>query len=352
MIAAFGMKANMEMSRARVLVVEDFVSLRRFICSTLAKNPGLQVIGEASDGIEAVRKAEELQPDLILLDIGLPSLDGIEAARRIRKLSPASRIVFVSQESSADIVQEAFRTGAMGYVVKTRAGSELLDAVEAVLHGRQFVSSAASSDFACTTDRQTLNPHREKAVPGLVPRQAPVTRNHKVQFYSDDESFLSGFTRFIAAALDAGNAVIVIATESHRNRLFERLEAKGLNVEAAVEQGSYVPLDVVDTLATFMVNDLPDPARFQKATGDLLDAAFKATKGKPPRVSACGECAPFLLAQGKEDAAIRLEHLWDEIARTYDVDILCGYVLESPQREQESHFYERICAEHSVVHSQ
>jgi DNA-binding NarL/FixJ family response regulator len=342
----------MGMALVRVLVAEDFVFFRQFICSMLGKNPRLQVIGEVSDGADAVRKAEELQPDLILLDIGLPSLDGIKAARRIRKLSPASRIVFVSQESSADVVQEAFRTGAMGYVVKTHAGSELLDAVEAVLHGRRFVSSGVSGDFDHTADWQTLDPDRKSAVPWLVPRQVRVTRNHEVQFSSDDESFLSGFTRFITTALDAGNAVIVIATESHRNRLIERLEAQGLNVEAAIEQGSYVPLDVGDTLGTFMVNDLPDPDRFRKATGDLLDAAVKAAKGKRTRVSACGECAPFLRAQGKSDAAIRLEHLWDEIARTYDVDILCGYVMESPESEQKSHFYERICAEHSVVHSQ
>jgi DNA-binding NarL/FixJ family response regulator len=342
----------MGMSLVRVLVVEDFVPFRRLICSMLAKNPRLQVIGEASDGMDAVRKAEELQPDLILLDIGLPTLVGIEAARRIRKVSPASRIVFVSQESSADVVQEAFRIGAMGYVVKTHAGSELLEAVEAVLHGRRFVSSGVSGDFDHTPDWQALDPDRKSSVPWLVPRQVRVTHNHEVEFSSDEESLLNGFTRFVTTALDAGNAVIVIATESHRKRLIERLEAQGLNVEAAIEQGSYFPLDVGDTLATFMVNDLPDPDRFQKTTGDLLEAAIKAAKGKPPRVSACGECAPFLWAQGKADAAIRLEHLWDEIARTYDVDILCGYVMDSLQREQESHFYETICAEHSVVHSQ
>ena len=106
-------------SIVRVLVVEDYEPFRRFVCSTLGKRPELQVIGEASDGLEAVQKAEELQPDLILLDVGLPSLSGIEAARRIRKLSPKSKILFVSQESSADVVQEALRIGALGYVAKT-----------------------------------------------------------------------------------------------------------------------------------------------------------------------------------------------------------------------------------------
>jgi DNA-binding NarL/FixJ family response regulator len=112
-------------------VVDDYEPFRRIVCSLL----------EGSDGLEAVQKAEELRPDLILLDIGLPTLNGIEAARRIRKLSPESKILFVSQESSADMVQEAFRSGALGYVAKTDAGSELLTAVNAVLRGETFASS-------------------------------------------------------------------------------------------------------------------------------------------------------------------------------------------------------------------
>jgi DNA-binding NarL/FixJ family response regulator len=129
------------MSSVRILVVDDFEPFRRFIISTLRKAPELLVIGSASDGLEAVQKAEKLRPDLILLDIGLPTQSGIEAARQIRKLAPDSKIIFVSQESSADVVQEALRLGALGYVIKTCAGSELLAAVEAVLRNEQFVSS-------------------------------------------------------------------------------------------------------------------------------------------------------------------------------------------------------------------
>jgi DNA-binding NarL/FixJ family response regulator len=128
----------------RVLVVEDFEPFRRFIHTTLQETE-LLVVGEASDGIEAVQKAEELQPDLILLDIGLPFLNGIEAARRIRKLSPESKIVFVSQESSADVIEEAMNSGAMGYVIKAHAASELLAAMEAAGQGRKFVSGNGSS---------------------------------------------------------------------------------------------------------------------------------------------------------------------------------------------------------------
>ena len=135
----------MERPQVRVLVVEDYEAFRSFVCSTLSKKPGLQIIGEASNGLEAVHKAEELQPDLILLDLGLPILNGIEAARRIRKLAPESKILFVSQESSADVVQEALATGAGGYVVKTDVVSKLLEGVNTVLRGEMFVSRSSRS---------------------------------------------------------------------------------------------------------------------------------------------------------------------------------------------------------------
>ena len=134
----------------RVLAVDDFEPFRVWVRSTLEQLPALQVIGEAWDGMEAVQKAAALLPDLILLDIGLPTLNGIEAARRIRRLSPASQILFVTQNISADLAEEALRLGAAGYVVKSDAASDLLPAVEAVLAGRQFVSARlAARELPC-----------------------------------------------------------------------------------------------------------------------------------------------------------------------------------------------------------
>jgi DNA-binding NarL/FixJ family response regulator len=117
-------------SLVSVLVVEDFITFRSLICSTLASRVNLQVICEAGDGLEAVQKAKELRPDLILLDIGLPTLDGISAAREICKFAK-SKIIFVTQESDADLIQEALALGAWGYVVKARASTDLLHVLTA-----------------------------------------------------------------------------------------------------------------------------------------------------------------------------------------------------------------------------
>jgi DNA-binding NarL/FixJ family response regulator len=131
-------------SSIRILVVDDFEPLRQEICSILQTRPELRVVAEVGDGLEAVQKAQELKPDLILLDIGLPTLNGLQAAKRIRQVAPDAAIIFVTQQRDKDLVKAALSTGARGYVLKTDAGRELLPAVDAVLRGDHFVSPGVS----------------------------------------------------------------------------------------------------------------------------------------------------------------------------------------------------------------
>jgi hypothetical protein len=125
-----------------------------------------------------------------------------------------------------------------------------------------------------------------------------------------------------------------------------------LDVDAVIQQGRYIQLDVAKALSTFMVNDIPDAARFFEVVNGLIEAATKAAKREHPRVVACGECSPVFWAERKADAAIRLEQLWDEVGKTVGLDILCGYALSSFHGEKDEHVFQSICAEHSAVYSQ
>src|SRR5215813_2308737 len=187
----------------RILTVDDFEEFRRLICSLLQQRADLQVT-QASDGLEALQRAEELQPDIILLDIGLPKMSGIEVARRVHKLAPAAKVLFLSIESDADLLREALNLGS-GYIHKPRLQSDLLPAIEGVLKGERFVSKGLESIEEENTEAQ----HR-----------------HEILLCHDDAAILGSFTHFIATALNAGNAAIALATESHRYRLLHELRAR------------------------------------------------------------------------------------------------------------------------------
>jgi len=322
------------LSPIRILVADDFESWRDRVRILFRARPQWQIIAEVSDGSEAVRKAADLKPDLIVLDISLPKLNGIEAAWQIRQFSPNSRIVFLSQNNDLDIVRTGLSTGALGYVCKADSQSDLLPAIEAVLQGRQFVSSSIEGDKPAHVLAMKA-PHR-----------------HEVLFYPDDAVFLDSCTRFITAALGAGDVAAVVATESHRESLFERLKAEGLDVDAEIKHGRYISLDVAKTLSTFMVNDMPDWERFFEVVGGLVSGAAKAGKGEHSRVAMWGECGPLLWAEGKVDAAIRLEQLLNQLATIYEFDLLCAYALSSFHGEEDEHVFQSICAEHSAVYSQ
>ena len=136
---------------ARILLVEDFQPYRSFIASLLSKNADLDVVGEVGDGLEAVARAEELKPDLILIDISLPKLNGLDAARRIRELVPSSKIIFLTQETQVEIVKEALNLGAWGYISKGRGKADLLAGLAAVLQGKRFVSNGLPGDGLSST---------------------------------------------------------------------------------------------------------------------------------------------------------------------------------------------------------
>ena len=342
----------MAKSSIRILVVEDFEPFRAFITSALEQHPELQIIGELSDGLEAVRRAAELHPDLILLDVGLPSLNGIAAARRIRERSPQSKILFVSGDQSPDIVEQAFSAGAAGYLVKSDAGRQLLVAVAAVLQGKHYLSSSLSGLHGNHNGHQHKGSYalsKPKQVTLPAPQREIVGR-HEAMFYSNDRQLLDHLSQFIGVALNAGNGAVVVATGAHRDSLMLSLQAGGVDIAAALEQGRYIAVDAAELLSTCMVNGMLEPNPFLQGFGQLILQAASAAKTEHPRVAVFGEGPDLLCKQGNIKAAIQDEELGNQLSQTYEVDILCGYSLSNVQGVEAVDVLQQICAEHSAVY--
>lgn len=308
----------METSSVRVLVVDDFAAWRHFFSAILRKR-GIQAIAEAADGFEGVRKAKEHQPDLILLDIGLPGLSGLEVAKQVRQLAPRAKILFVSQETSTDLMREALGLGSLGYVHKSSAGTELLPAIEAVLAGRRYVAGSLKNDQRTGS---TNSPHR-----------------HEILFFGDDMVLVNGFAHFVGSALNAGNSAIVLVTESHRESLLHRLKHHGVDVDAAAQQGTYISLDAAVDL---------DPERFVEIVRSVIEANSRAGKTRHSRIAFCGERAGRLWAQGNAEAAIQLERFCEDLTTQYDLDILCGYPFSGLVADQSKELFNALYTTHSL----
>ena len=295
----------------RILVVEDHTRFRHLICAALQQRAEFHII-EAADGMEGVQKAEALQPDVILIDINLPLMHGFDVAKQIRRLVPHARLLFVSLETSPDIVRHALGLGAHGYVQKISAATDLLPAIDAVIAGRRFVS---------------------RGLGFTEPTDAP-PRRHEILFCPDDAAVVDGFTRCVAAALNAGDAAIAVVTAPHRTDLLRELRTQGVDIDDAMGRGTCCSCDA---------DDASTPDRFLDAIDGVRSAAAKAGKAHP-RVALCGERAGRLWAAGRTAEAVQLEHFCDELA--HDVDILCIYPVPYTNDDQA---LTRICAGHTTV---
>jgi hypothetical protein len=122
------------------------------------------------------------------------------------------------------------------------------------------------------------------------------------------------------------------------------LREQGVDINAAIEQGRYLALDVADTLSTFMGDELPDPVQFFRVVDDLIAAAARSTAGEESRVTICGECASILWAQGNADAAIQVEQFCNQLTKRYEIDILCGFSLSSFYCDEDKQVFQKICS--------
>ena len=342
----------MQAHKVRVLIVEDFIPFQKMIQLILEEVPQLQVVGVVDDGFEAVRKAKELQPDLIITDIGLPKLSGIESARSILKVNPQCKILFLTQESRLDIAQDAFRLGARAYVKKEYAVAELLQAVSAVLDGKQFIGSGISNPSPSLTPPlpgQDLCP--DEICSGEPSRGVASTCHHELQVYSDEAILLRSAARFVKTAIRNDASVLLIAGDTVRSNLFRHLKPDGIDRVTVEQCGNYVSLDAHEMMSLFMDNGMPDPVRFFELFGGLIAAVGNAPLAHDRKVAVFDECAGLLWAAGKTQAAFRVEQLCNDLVDRYGVSILCAYPVDDFHGEDDYDEIKKLCAEHSAVYS-
>jgi len=168
--------------------------------------------------------------------------------------------------------------------------------------------------------------------------------DHVVQIYENDGIFLDALTGFIGGGINAGDAVIVIATDAHLKALHARLRSYGLHVDSLVSEDRYIPLNAEETLAKFMVNDWPDEILFMQTVSNLLERAGKKNR----RIRAFGEMVALLWAQGHNGATLQLEHLWNKFSKQAQFCLFCAYPKTGFTEDMKDSILD-ICGCHSRV---
>jgi two-component system NarL family response regulator len=303
----------------KILVADDYEPFRKFVCAYLHRCTDVETL-EVSDGEAAIEQAGALQPDLILLDIGLPDVHGIDVARRIPAVAPQSRVLIVSLEQAPDVIAETLHSGAYGYVHKLRCEDDLMPAIESTLAGKRFVSSPLALR------------HRGR---------------HEVMFFSDDATLVDGFARFAAARLGIGDAAIVLATEPHRIGVVQRPARVGRRRRWRAARrdvrGARRRLDARDDHG----GRRPRPRALLAGLRGLIGAAVNATGRQNARVAICGECVAMLCQHGDLDAALSIEDAGNDLVKVDAVDILCAY--PSPRWQDDDPMFSCVCAKHTAV---
>jgi DNA-binding NarL/FixJ family response regulator len=343
-------------SSVRILVLQDFAQFQQLVAPILQQKNSWQVVGIAVEAADAVRLAQQLQPDLILLDLDLPRMNGIDAARQIRRLVPECKLVLLSHEASAGVVRQAFRLGASSYVIKKHASYALITAVEEALMDRQFASARVAADHNLSENADAPPDFGFGEVSDVLRfpslRNAAIAPNHEIQFYSDQNILLNRVVPFILAALKAGNSAIVCASESVRGDLFRAVQAREAEIDNLIQRGSYLALDTQETVSEFMLRNSPNATKFVELMGGVATAAADAATSQRSRVALYQECSHLLWAQGLEGATLEVERLFNWLAYEYDLNVVCGYSIAYFDTEQDIHLIQRLCAQHSAVHSE
>lgn len=197
------------MNVIRILLADDHTVVRKGLKLLLESHPGFKVVAEASDGREAVAMAEAHKPDVVVLDVAMPSLNGIEAARRICENLPQTAVVFLSMHSDEGYVLKALKSGAKAYLLKDSAEYDLINAIKAVSEGKAFFSPAISRMLVEDYMRQMREREVEDSYELLTSREREV-----LQLFAEGKT-----AKEVASSLDLS----LYTVETHRSNIFQKL---------------------------------------------------------------------------------------------------------------------------------
>ncbi|MEO7368252.1 MAG: response regulator transcription factor [Gemmatimonadaceae bacterium] len=216
------------MTAFRILIVDDHAVVRRGVRALLESQDGWEVCGEADNGLEAIEKAAELKPDLVVLDVSLPGLNGLDATPQILKASPNTEVLALTMHHSEELVRQVLRSGAKGYVLKSDADHSLVEAIESVRQHKPFVTNAVT-EFAL--DSYLRGNSGEMEVPKIptTPRERQI-----IQLVAESRS-----SKEVAATL----GISVKTVESHRTNIMRKLRLRSVSdlVRYAIRNGIVEP---------------------------------------------------------------------------------------------------------------
>jgi CheY-like chemotaxis protein len=308
-----------EVGRPRVVLADDDPGVLKAISRTLAA--GFEVVAAVPDGRKALDAVPRLDPDVVVLDISMPGLNGFQTAEELKRTGSRAKVVFLTMHQEDGFVSKAIRCGAMGYVVKTLASSDLTPALHHALAGRRYL-------------------------PSLAPLVMTGVDTHAVQFCGDHNSGLDGAAAVLSSALRRGDTVATVLVESNGDALALRMKERGWNLADAAKQGRYVAFDA-EVVATQILRDgRPHLASLAEMVTALESARTGSIGGPRSHLTIVGEIAAVLCRRGNPEAALELERLWDELTHSLPILTVCMYPTGCFGHDG---FVSGISAHHSVI---
>lgn len=308
--------------RPRVLVVDDHRDVLRQVSAFLATD--FDVVAIAADGHQAIDMAQQVSPDLIVLDLVMPGFDGFQVAYRLQELGSSARIVLLTLHEGVEYATRAFRVGCWGFVSKTRLRVDLISALKHVIEGRRFVPS----------------------LPSLL---AIPDARHTVQFHTYDQHFIDGVGNLLNGALRRGDTVALVATAAVRAGVAAQLRAYGWSVGESGEHGRYHAMDAAESLAQIMRDDRPDAERLARSVAELERIRVAKAETPESRLTLVGEIAVPLLLNGNAQAAMEIECHWNDLTRGLPWLGVCCYPMACFADLTDPERFQHVCAQHQTV---